>query len=169
MPTSIDVRLRDAIGDDLEAILDIYNEQILTSTSTFDLELQTIEAQQKWFDDHQDPLHPVVVAEHLNQVLGWGSLSVYKSRPAARRTVEISVYVHKDARGLGLGKKLIQALCARGQAAGVHTVVASIVASNTASIRMSEACGFVKVGHLREVGCKFETWLDVVMMQRMLT
>lgn len=168
MATMVDLLIRDATFDDLGAMLAIYNEQVLTSTSTFDLRERSQEAQHAWFLQHQEGLHPVVVGERAGQVVAWGSLSVYKPRPAYQHTVEVSVYVHQQARSQGLGTVLLKHLCERGQSSGVHTIVAYIVSSNQASLRMSRACGFVEAGRLREVGYKFDTWLDVVIMQRIL-
>ena len=91
--------------------------------------------------------------------------SAYRPRPAYARTREISVYLAADARGRGLGRLLYDALLPRLRDDGVHTAVALIALPNDASLALHRACGFAQVGVLREVGRKFDTWIDTAWLQ----
>ena len=154
--------------DDAEAIRGIYNPEVLESTVTFDLVPRTLEAQQQWLADH-DGGHPAVVAvDDTGEVVGFGSLSPYRDRPAYSTSVEDSVYVHRAHQGGGVGRLLLADLVTRATAHGFHAVLARIVGGHEASIRLHRACGFDIVGVEKEVGRKFGQWLDVVLMQRLL-
>ncbi|MBA2325967.1 MAG: N-acetyltransferase [Actinobacteria bacterium] len=153
---------------DAEAIRAIYNLEVSESTVTFDLVPRSLDEQVEWIDAHSGG-HPAVVAvSDDGDVLGFGSLSPYRDRPAYKPTVEDSVYVRRDARGEGLGRVVLDELLRLGAAQGFHSVVARIVGGHAASIALHEACGFEIVGTEREVGRKLGKWLDVLLMQRML-
>lgn len=156
--------IRAARESDLEATLDIYNHGVVTTTATFDLVPRSMEAQVAWFAEHVPP-YPVVVWEEDGQVLGWGSLSPYHTRPAYRFTAEASVYVDESARRRGLGEALLRELIALGTQNGLHTLLGRIVEENAASIRLAEKTGFRRTGTLEEVGFKFDRWLDVATYQ----
>ena len=100
-------------------------------------------------------------------MIGFASLSPYRSKPAYNTTVEDSVYVDRDARGLGAGKALLTEVIGMAEAR-LHTIVAHISDPEGASVALHRACGFTIVGVQKEVGRKFGRWLDVVLMQRML-
>jgi L-amino acid N-acyltransferase len=159
--------IRSATLDDLQAIMDIYNDAILHTTATFDVEAKTLEDRRAWFKEH-DEKHPLIVAEMGGGVLGWGSLSEYGDRKAWEHTVENAVYVRPDAQGKGIGKAILAELVRLAEELGYHAVVAEIVGGNEASIRLHERQGFRVVGVLNEVGWKFDGWLDVVLLERFL-
>ena len=100
---------------------------------------------------------------------GFASLSPWRDRPAYATTVEDSVYVHRDHQGQGVGRALLEELVAIATAHGFHACMARIVGGHDASIALHAACGFEVVGTEREVGRKFGQWLDVVLMERLLT
>lgn len=159
--------LRLATLDDAEAIRRIYNPQVTSSTVTFDLVPRSLEDQRAWLAAHAGA-HPAVVAVRQGDVLGFGSLSAYRERPAYATTVEDSVYVRDDVRGEGVGRLLLAELVRLGRAHGFHTMMARVVGGHEASIRLHRACGFELVGVEREVGRKLGRWLDVALMQRLL-
>jgi L-amino acid N-acyltransferase YncA len=161
------VAVRLARLDDAEAIRSIYNLEVTESTVTFDLVPRTLAAQQAWLVEH-DGVHPAVVAELDGEVVGFGSLGPYRSRPAYATTVEDSVYVRRDLRGVGCGRAILGELVRLGTVHGFHAVMARIVGGHEASIGLHTGCGFALVGVEREVGRKFGRWLDVVLMQRLL-
>jgi len=161
------VAVRLARPTDAEAIRSIYNVEVTESTVTFDLVARTPADQQAWLAEHVG-VHPAVVAEIDGEVVGFGSLAPYRSRPAYATTVEDSVYVRRDARGAGCGRALLGELVRLGTIHGFHAVMARIVGGHQASIGLHQACGFELVGVEREVGRKFGRWLDVVLMQRLL-
>ena len=165
-PRRVQVRL--AGPDDAEAIMAIYNREVVGSTVTFDMVPRTLHEQLRWLEEHSGA-HPAVVAvDDAGRVRGFGSLSPYRSRPAYRMTVEDSVYVHGDARGGGVGRLLLAELLTLAEAHGFHSVMARIVDGHEASIALHRACGFELVGVERQVGRKFARWLDVALMQRLL-
>jgi phosphinothricin acetyltransferase len=161
------VHVRLATLDDAEAIRAIYNEEVTGSTVTFDLVPRTLADQRAWLTEHAGA-HPAIVAVKGDDVLGFGSLSPYRSRPAYSTTVEDSVYVHHDQRGQGVGRVVLAELVRLATDHGFHAVMARIVGGHEASIALHTACGFELVGVEREVGRKFGRWLDVALMQRLL-
>lgn len=159
--------VRAATLDDAEAIRQIYNREVTSSTVTFDLVPRTLEDQRAWLEAHSGA-HPAVVAVRGHDIVGFGSLSAYRERPAYATTVEDSVYVHHDARGLGVGRLVLEELVRLGRAHGFHAMMARVVGGHEASISLHRSCGFDLVGVEREVGRKLGKWLDVVLMQRLL-
>ena len=163
-----DFTIRPAVVADLEAINDIYNHYVLCSTCTYQTEPETMDGRRTWFD-HHGPRHPVTVAVDAGgRVLGWGSLSAFRERAAYARTVENSVYVHHQAHRRGIGRRLLADQIERAAEAGHHTIIAGIDADQAASVALHAAMGFERVAFLHEVGFKFDRWLHVVYMQRML-
>ncbi|MEQ8719461.1 MAG: N-acetyltransferase family protein [Acidimicrobiales bacterium] len=159
--------IRRADVDDAEAIRAIYNDEVTGGVAVFDIRPRDLDAQRRWIVDRSGA-HAVLVAEFDGSVIGFASLSPYRDRPAYNTTVENSVYVHRDHRGGGVGKALLDELLRVAADHGFHTVIARIAGSNAGSVRLHEACGFEHVGIEREVGRKFGRWLDVVEMQHML-
>jgi len=160
--------VRLARAADAEAIRAIYNVEVEGSTVTFDLVPRTPVEQDAWLAEHSGA-HPAVVAVTGDgTVVGFGSLTPYKPRPAYAPTVEDSVYVRQDHRGTGVGRLLLEELVLLARRYGYHSVIARIVGGHDASIRLHRACGFEIVGTEREVGRKLGRWLDVVVMQRRL-
>ncbi len=161
------VSVRLARPGDAEAMRSIYNLEVTESTVTFDLVPRTLADQLAWLAEH-DGVHPAVVAELDGEVIGFGALAPYRSRPAYATTVEDSVYVRRDRRGCGSGRAILAELIRLATLHGFHAVMGRIVGGHEASIALHRACGFELVGVEREVGRKFGRWLDVVLMQRLL-
>jgi L-amino acid N-acyltransferase len=156
--------LRPATESDLAAINDIYNHFVLHSTCTYQEEPEPIESRRQWFRHHGEK-HPVIVAVAEGQVVGWGSLSAYHERSAYRHTVENSVYVHHQHHRRGIGSLLLQELIVRSRQLSHRVIIAGIDGEQTASVALHAKHGFQKVGHLKQVGRKFDRWLDVIYMQ----
>jgi L-amino acid N-acyltransferase YncA len=159
--------LRLATVDDAESIRAIYNVEVTTSTVTFDLEPRSLATQRDWLAARSGA-HSAIVAEHEGAVVGFGSLSPWKDRPAYRTSVEDSVYVHRDHQGTGVGRLLLTRLLEVANASGFHAVFCRIVGGHEASIGLHRALGFEVIGVEREVGRKFGRWLDVVVMEKLL-
>jgi phosphinothricin acetyltransferase len=153
---------------DAEAIREIYNLEVRESTVTFDLVPRTLDDQLAWLAEHSRGRPAVVAVDGDGAVMGFGSLTPYKERPAYAPTVEDSVYVHREQRGAGVGRALLTELVRLADQYGYHSVVARIVGGHDASIGLHAAHGFELVGVEREVGRKLGRWLDVVVMQKML-
>ncbi len=163
----MDAIVRPATEADVPAILEIYNEAILHSTATFDIEPQTLDERLRWFSETKPP-HCVIVAEDGGEMVGWGCLRGFRPKVAYRFTAENSVYVHKDQRGRGVGALLLAELIERAKEGGFHSLMAGVTEGNPVSEALHKRFGFVEAGRDREVGYKFERWLDVVWMQLML-
>lgn len=161
------VIIRDAELADAAAIADIYNEAILTTTATFDTEPKSVEDRAQWLESHDDR-HPVIVAIVDGQVVGWSSLTRWSERRAYDGTAETSFYVHSNHRGLGIGRRLKEAIVERAQELGYHTLLARVADGSDASLHLNESLGFVRIGVLREVGQKFGKFHDVHILQKML-
>jgi phosphinothricin acetyltransferase len=162
------VTVRLATRADAAAIAAIYNLEVTESTHVFDLVPRTLDEQVEWVDRHAGA-HPAVVAvDAAGDVVGFGSISPYRSRPAYATSVESSVYVRRDRRGRGVGRALVHDLVRLARANGFHCLVARIVGANDASIALHAGAGYTMVGVEREIGRKFGRWLDVVEMQRIL-
>ncbi len=163
-----DLKLRLAERRDAAALREIYNLEVTTTTVTFDMVPRTLDEQVAWIDGHSGG-HPAIVAVDLEEtVIGFGSISPYKDRPAYSPTVEDSIYVHREHRGRGVGRAMLDELIRLARDHGFHSMIARIVGGHEASIALHAAGGFEPLGVEREVGRKFGKWLDVVEMQRML-
>jgi len=161
------VTIRRATLEDVPAITEIYNEAILTTTATFDLEPKTVEERTQWLQSH-DERHPVLAAVVDGKVVGWASLTRWSERRAYDDTAETTFYVHSTHRGRGIGRKLKEAIIAEASRLKFHTLIARVAENSRESIHLNESTGFVYVGTLKEVGCKFGRRLDVHIMQKML-
>lgn len=161
------ITIRSAAADDIPAITRIYNHAILHTNATFDTEPKSIDERTEWFNAHRDAF-PVVVAECEGRVVGWASLSPYRTRAAYRFTVENAIYIDQDSQGRGAGSLLLDRLLLLAKDLGYHVMLAVITGGNDVSIRLHRRFGFAEVGVLHEVGWKADQWLDVVFMQRMI-
>jgi L-amino acid N-acyltransferase len=156
--------IREARASDLGEILAIYNHAVMSTTATFDVVPRSPEAQEAWFLEHVPP-HPAIVWEEEGRILGWASISPYATRCAYRFAGEASVYVAPDAHRRGIGEALLREIVALGEANGLHTLVGQVTEENEASRNLAEKVGFRRVGVLKEVGYKFDRWLDVIIYQ----
>jgi phosphinothricin acetyltransferase len=165
MATSLSVR--PATAPDLPQILAIYNDVIATSTAIYTSEPSTLADRQAWFDSRLAAGFPVLVGVMGREVVGMSSFSDFRGAwPGYRYSVEHSIHVRSDHRGRGIGSALVRALFPIAAALGKHVIIGGIDAANDASLRMHERLGFERVAHFREVGRKFDRWLDLVFMQR---
>lgn len=163
------VQVRDAVEADLPAILAIINEATLNTTAVWSVTPTTLEARRAWWQERTAAGFPVLVASDGKGVLGFASYGPFRPWEGYRHTVEHSVYVDAAARGNGVGRLLLAALIERATSDGKHVMVGGIDASNNVSIRLHEALGFTSAGTLRQVGRKFDRWLDLLFMQRILS
>jgi phosphinothricin acetyltransferase len=163
-----DVTLRLAEPRDAEPINDIYNYYVLSSTCTYQTEPETLQNRQDWLRQH-DSVHPVTVAQIDGLVVGWGSLSRFHPREACSRTVENAVYVDHRYQRQGIGKTILADLIRRAAQLNHHTIVALVSAEQTGSLALHQEMGFDRVGQLIEAGFKFNRWLNLVYLQKMLS
>jgi phosphinothricin acetyltransferase len=160
--------IRDAREPDLAAMLAIYNDAVLTTTAVYDYTPRSAEQQVAWFKTKQEQDLPVLVAEHGGAVAGFASYGPFRPWPAYLHSVENSLYVAPEQRGRGIGSALLPTLIERAAERGLHTMIAGIDATNQASLRLHAKFGFERVAQFREVGWKFERWLDLAFLQLML-
>jgi L-amino acid N-acyltransferase len=161
--------ITDAEEKHLPGVLEIYNHVIATTTAVYSEELVTLENRVQWWQARIALHYPVLVGVEDDEVLGFASFGDFRPWPCYSHTVEHSVHVRADARNRGIGTALVKALFPRATALGKHIMIGGIDAQNAASISLHRKLGFEPVGHLREVGRKFDRWLDLVFVQRALT
>lgn len=161
--------IRPATEADLPDILAIYNDAILHTTAVYDYTPHTLAMRQSWWAAKQQAGFPVLIAEVQGQVAGFGSLGAFRAWEAYRYTAENSLYVAPDYRGQGLGKQLLTHLVDAAAALSLHAIVAGIDADNAVSLKLHEQLGFQEVAHFPQVGYKFDRWLDLKFLQRLLT
>ena len=159
--------IRSATTADAAVINSIVNPYIEKSTATFIKEPSTIEQRLAWFAEHRDK-HPIIVAVCDGAVVGFGARSTFRARSAYARTAEVSIYVREDFHRRGIGRMILGALTARARVLGYHTIIGVCCSESQASIALLEAFGFTRAGHLREVGRKFDRWLDTVILEQVL-
>ncbi|NKF21338.1 GNAT family N-acetyltransferase [Solimonas marina] len=160
--------VRAATEADLPAIFEIYDEQVLHGTSTFDTVPKNEAQRLEWFHANPGGRYPIVVAEEGSGIAGWARLYQWSPRPAYDRTAENAVYVRIDARGRGVGRQLLAELLRLAPEHDVLTIIARIVDGNPASLALHEAAGFTRIGLMRRAGEKHGLVLDVWMLQRVL-
>jgi L-amino acid N-acyltransferase len=162
------LQLRDATPDDLPGLLTIYNDVMASSTAVFSHQPATLEERWGWWQARIAQHYPVLVARDALGVAGFATFGDFRPGPGYRFTVEHTVHVRADGRGRGVGTRLMHALFPRAAALGKHVMVAGVDAGNAASIHFHQRLGFRRGGCLREVGYKFDRWLDLVFLQRLI-
>jgi len=159
------ITVRNAIENDLAALLEIYNEIIVHTTAIYDYDPHTLEMRIQWFETKKEEGYPVFVAEDENRIVGFSTIGAFRKWGAYQYSVENSVYVAADCRGKGVGKLLLQPLIKAAKNLNKHTIIAGIDATNEVSIALHKSFGFEEVAHFKEVGYKFERWLDLKFLQ----
>jgi L-amino acid N-acyltransferase YncA len=161
--------IRPSTAQDLPAIAAIYAHHVLNGTATFET---TAPSEAEMAARRSDVLAkglPYLVADDQGQVLGFAYCQWFKPRPAYRFSAEDSIYLHPDASGKGVGRRLLAELAARAEAAGIRKLIAVIGDSaNAASIAVHRSLGFEPVGVMKSCGWKFGQWLDIVLMEKAL-
>jgi L-amino acid N-acyltransferase YncA len=162
------VPIRPATEQDLPAILAITNHAILHSTASWQTKPHTLAMRAAWLAERQVAGLPVLVAEVAGEVAGFGSYASFRAYEGYALTVEHSVYIEERFQRRGLGHALLASLIDHATEAGMHVMVGVISAENAVSITLHERFGFEITGRLPEVGRKFDRWLNLVLMQRIL-
>jgi phosphinothricin acetyltransferase len=162
------ITIRDATENDLPEILEIYNEVILHTTAVYDYEPHTLEMRHQWFKTKQEQGFPVFVATENGNLVGLSSIGPFRAWAAYKYSVENSVYVASSCRGKGIGKLLLPPLIKAAGVLKLHTIIAGIDATNEASLKLHGHFGFNEVAHFKEVGYKFDRWLDLKFLQLLL-
>ncbi|HKH59640.1 MAG TPA: GNAT family N-acetyltransferase [Flavitalea sp.] len=159
------ITIRHATENDLPEILAIYNDVIINTTAVYDYDPHTLEMRQQWFRTKQEQGLPIFVATENEKIVGLSSIGPFRAWAAYKFSVENSVYVASDSRGKGIGKLLLPPLIGTAKSLGLHTIIAGIDATNEASIKLHRHFAFEEVAHFKEVGYKFNRWLDLKFLQ----
>jgi len=168
MPT-LATLIRPCTEADIPALTAIYSQAVLSGSASFEIDPPDEAEMARRHADVRAKGLPWLVAESDSRVIGYAYGSLFRPRLAYRYTLEDSIYVHEAARGRGIGRLLLAELVARCEATGARQMIAAIGDSgNRASVALHAAAGFTAVGTYRDVGRKFDIWLDVVLMQRKL-
>ena len=163
------MELRPCTEQQLPEILDIYNDAILNSTALYDYKIRTIEMMHAWYAVKLNGNYPIIGAfDQNNGLLGFSTYGMFRVQPAYKYTVEHSVYVRPDKRGLGTGKILLKEIIKKAAEQDYHVLVAGIDASNAISIKLHEKEGFEFCGLIKQSGYKFGKWLDLAFYQLIL-
>ena len=146
------MKIRIAIRDDMEQLVDIYNQAIVVGKHTADTELVTAEGRQEWFENHPPEQYPLFVAEKEDRVIGYLTISAYRAgRLALQHTAEVSYYIHFDYHRQGVGSKLMQAAIEHCPKIKIKSLIAILMDCNRGSIRLLEKYGFQKWGHMPNI------------------
>lgn len=158
-------QIRLATSEDLPGILVILNHNILTSTAIYSYTPWSMLQLEQWFAAKQHDAMPLLVASDGERVLGYGTYGMFRPKEGYRFCVEHSIYIGATLQGQGIGSTMMRALIDSARHQGLHTMIAGIDASNMESIAFHRKFGFAEVGLLKEVGFKFDRWLDLQFMQ----
>jgi L-amino acid N-acyltransferase len=153
-----------------QAILDIFNEAIVNSTALYDDEPRNLATIQTWFQIKAEHNYPIIGIEDSNgRLMGFSTYGTFRTHAAYQYSVEHSVYVEAKFRGKGIGKKLVQELILLAQQQNYHTIIGGIDAENTISIKLHQSLGFTHCGSIKQVGFKFDKWLNLEFYQLILS
>ena len=159
------IAIRTATVEDIPTLLEIYNDIIINTTAVWHEEPHTLAMRQDWFALKKEQGFPVFVAEENKEVVGFSTIGPFRPWFGYRYTVENSVYVATNSRGKGVANLLMPPLIEASKRLGIHAIVAGIEASNDASIALHEKFGFIEVAHFKEVGFKFNRWMDLKFLE----
>lgn len=166
------MRIRDATVADVSAITDLFNVLILSTTIAWRDQPASVNEMLDWFAHQRDIDGPVLVADHDGAVVGYTCWTTFRGGgrfPGYRHTVEHTIHVDGNHHGKGIGRSLLTSLIDIAHQRGIHVMVAGIDADNTASVAFHHRLGFAEVARMPEIGRRFDRWLDLVLMQRILT
>lgn len=159
--------IRDASPADAPAICAIYNPYVASTVITFEETPVTAEAMAERIADIQRA-HAWLVAEVNGEIAGYAYGGPWRTRTAYRYATETTIYLAPGHAGRGLGRTLYEALLADLARRGYHCAMGGVALPNPASVALHEKVGFAQVAHFREVGRKFDRWIDVGYWQRAL-
>lgn len=162
------ILIRMASIGDIEQITEIYNHGILDRIATLESNPKSVEEMEKWFSTRSERHKVIVAADGQGHIKGWASLNVFNVRECYQGVADLSIYVHRQERGKGLGKQLLAALIRIAKQIGFHKLVLSTFALNDAGQKLYESVGFVKVGTYMKQGMLDGKWIDMTIMEKLL-
>ena len=159
------VTIQMATEQDIPELLEIYNDIIVNTTAVWHEEPHTLAMREEWFALKKEQGFPVFTAVEEGRVIGFSTIGPFRPWFGYRYTVENSVYVASNSRGKGVAKSLMPPLIDAAKELKLHAIVAGIEATNEASIALHEKFGFTEVAHFKEVGFKFNRWMDLKFLE----
>ncbi len=158
------MHVRMALRGDAAAIAAIYNQGIEDRAATFETRLRTASDIETWFDGR----HPLVVAEDDTQLIAFAGTSTYRPRDCYAGIAEFSVYVKREQRGKGVGRRVLEALLVEAEQAGFWKLVSRVFVENEASRAVLRGAGFREVGVYEKHAQLDGLWRDVVIVERLI-
>ena len=156
------VIIREMLKEDWEDVVEIYSQALFEGKSTFTKDVPIYEI---WDKNHLQDCRYVL--ERDNKIIGWCSLAPTSSREVYRGVVEVSIYIHKEYRGRGYGKKLLQYLCDESEKLGYWTLYSGIFSKNIESRKLHLNCGFREIGYREKIAKDiFGEWQDTFIYER---
>jgi phosphinothricin acetyltransferase len=162
------VDVRTATADDAAAIAEIYNQGIEDRVATYETKRRSAEDQQAWLRAIAGR-YPAVVAEVDGEIIAWAGAGPYRDRECYRGIGEFSMYVDRDWRGRGVGDLLLARLISEAERLGLWKLLSRIFPFNEASRALCRKHGFREVGVYEKHACLDGRWLDVVIVERLIT
>jgi phosphinothricin acetyltransferase len=164
-----DLLVRPAVEADVPAMAAIYNHYVETSPATFDIDPVSLENRLAWFRGFgtTGPFR-LLVAERAGDVIGYAGSGRFREKAAYATSVEMTVYVHPDALGLGVGAAMYERLFAILASEPIHRGYAGITLPNPASLALHRRFGFRDIGIYEEVGHKFEQYWSVQWLEKVM-
>jgi L-amino acid N-acyltransferase YncA len=162
------VQIRTATADDAAAIAEIYNQGIEDRIATYETRLRSAEDQQAWLQTIAGR-YPAVVAEVDGEIIAWAGAGPYRERECYRGIGEFSMYVHRDWRRRGAGDLLLAGLIREAERLGLWKLLSRIFPFNEASRALCRKHGFREVGVYEKHARLDGRWLDVVIVERLIT
>jgi len=168
LSTRVSMLIRDAVDDDLPQILAIHNRAVAETTAIWSYHPADLANRKALLEDRRARGYPFLVAAEGDTVTGYASFGDFRPHDGYHRTVEHSVYVHRDHHRKGIARRLMLPLMQRAAAIGKHVMIGGLDADNEASLRLHASLGFVETARLPEVGFKFDRYLTLVFVQKVL-
>jgi len=162
------IHIRTASPGDAAAIAKIYNEGIEDRVATFETELRSVDDQQAWLRSNAGR-YPAVVAHFDGEIIGWAGAGSYRDRECYRGIGEFSMYVRRDWRSRGVGDLLVAGLISEAERLGLWKLLSRIFPFNEASRALCRKHGFREVGVYEKHGRLDGEWLDVVIVERLIS
>ena len=160
--------IRSVEPKDAREIVGIYNFYINNTDITFEEHTVSVDEMEKRISD-VTAKYPWLVIEEGGNILGYAYSSKYRERSAYRYTAELTIYMKNGEEGKGLGAELMRRVIEETRGRGIHILISAIAIPNERSVTIHEKFGFEKIGHFREVGFKFDHWIDVGYWELVLT
>lgn len=162
------MQIRSAIAADAPQIAEIYNHFIATSHATFEIDAISVDEMETRIGDTLQRGYPFLVCEDGDVIVGYTYGRQYRPRRAYQHTIEVAIYIKPGREHQRIGTRVYEQLIAEIRKGNFHAVVAGISLPNDASVRLHESFGFEKVAQFKEVGNKFDRWIDVGYWQLIL-